>query len=168
MAFIGISNWALDPAKMNRGVMLTRGEPSSDELTLSARGICSNQDNDRVREKLEGLFVPLSEAYYAICKKQEKDFFGLRDFYRCVLLMYMVNFTCHYAAFVVLHCSLIKMLYWICAKSNAHPLNWQSLEHAIRRNFGGLEQFDPVEEFRKRISLPADAEHGSIPDEVRI
>ena len=87
MAFIGISNWALDPAKMNRGVMLTRGEPSSDELTLSARGICSNQDNDRVREKLEGLFVPLSEAYYAICKKQEKDFFGLRDFYRCVVFM---------------------------------------------------------------------------------
>ena len=58
------------------------------------------------------------------------------------------------------------MLYWICAKSNAHPLNWQSLEHAIRRNFGGLEQFDPVEEFRKRISLPADAAQGSIPDEV--
>lgn len=85
MAFIGISNWALDPAKMNRGVMLTRGEPTSDELTLSARGICSNQDNDRVRERLEGLFAPLSEAYYEICKQQKRDFFGLRDFYRFVL-----------------------------------------------------------------------------------
>ena len=85
VAFIGISNWALDPAKMNRGVMLTRGEPTTDELTLSARGICSNEDNDRVRERLEGLFAPLSEAYYEICKQQKRDFFGLRDFYRFVL-----------------------------------------------------------------------------------
>ncbi len=37
VAFIGISNWALDPAKMNRGVMVTRGDPDTDELVLSAR-----------------------------------------------------------------------------------------------------------------------------------
>ena len=37
VAFIGISNWALDPAKMNRGVMVTRGDPSEDELELSAK-----------------------------------------------------------------------------------------------------------------------------------
>ena len=37
VAFIGISNWALDPAKMNRGVMVTRGDPDLDELELSAR-----------------------------------------------------------------------------------------------------------------------------------
>lgn len=36
VAFIGISNWALDPAKMNRGVMVTRGDPDVDELVLSA------------------------------------------------------------------------------------------------------------------------------------
>ena len=36
VAFIGISNWALDPAKMNRGLMLTRGEPDEDELIRSA------------------------------------------------------------------------------------------------------------------------------------
>ena len=36
MAFIGISNWALDPAKMNRGVMVMRGEPSIEELVNSA------------------------------------------------------------------------------------------------------------------------------------
>ena len=93
VAFIGISNWALDPAKMNRGVMLTRGEPSSDELTMSARGICSNQDNDRVRERLEGLFAPLSEAYYEICKQQKRDFFGLRDFYRFVYQLFFI-FIC--------------------------------------------------------------------------
>jgi len=37
VAFIGISNWALDPAKMNRGVMVTRGEPNEEELILSAK-----------------------------------------------------------------------------------------------------------------------------------
>ena len=37
VAFIGISNWALDPAKMNRGIMVMRGEPSIDELVDSAR-----------------------------------------------------------------------------------------------------------------------------------
>ena len=36
VAFIGISNWALDPAKMNRGIMLSRGVPSEGELIDSA------------------------------------------------------------------------------------------------------------------------------------
>ena len=36
VAFIGISNWALDPAKMNRGIMVLRGEPDLNELILSA------------------------------------------------------------------------------------------------------------------------------------
>ncbi len=36
MAFIGISNWALDPAKMNRGIMVTRTDPDVDELVDSA------------------------------------------------------------------------------------------------------------------------------------
>lgn len=36
VAFIGISNWALDPAKMNRGVMITRGSPDENELENSA------------------------------------------------------------------------------------------------------------------------------------
>ncbi len=37
VGFIGLSNWALDPAKMNRGIMLSRGVPSEDELSVSAR-----------------------------------------------------------------------------------------------------------------------------------
>lgn len=37
VAFVGISNWALDPAKMNRGVMVLRDDPKIDELKLSAR-----------------------------------------------------------------------------------------------------------------------------------
>ena len=37
VAFIGLSNWALDPAKMNRGIMLCRNEPDGDELEATAR-----------------------------------------------------------------------------------------------------------------------------------
>lgn len=37
VAFIGISNWALDPAKMNRGIMVTRTDPDLDELVSTAR-----------------------------------------------------------------------------------------------------------------------------------
>ena len=82
VAFIGISNWALDPAKMNRGVMVTRGDPDVHELELSARGICSNKEDDPVRKRLQPYFKHLAAAYKAICKKQEREFFGLRDFYR--------------------------------------------------------------------------------------
>lgn len=34
--FIGISNWALDPAKMNRGLFVQRGKPDESELKLIA------------------------------------------------------------------------------------------------------------------------------------
>jgi hypothetical protein len=49
-------------------------------------------------------------------------------------------------------CSLIKMLYWLCEKSDRYP-TWPQLEHVIRRNFGGLEDehFVPLEEFKERM-----------------
>ena len=84
VAFIGISNWALDPAKMNRGVMVTRADPSEEELVFSAMGICSNDEDDPIRRRLEPYFRPFAKAYRNICKKQDREFFGLRDFYRCV------------------------------------------------------------------------------------
>ena len=85
MAFIGISNWALDPAKMNRGVMVTRADPDEDELVLSAKGICSKDDtDDPVRRNLEVYFKPFARAYMTICEKQKREFFGLRDFYRLI------------------------------------------------------------------------------------
>ena len=81
MAFIGISNWALDPAKMNRGIMVTRGDPDARELQLSAQGICSNKEDDPVKGMLEPYFECLAGAYLKICRNQKREFFGLRDFY---------------------------------------------------------------------------------------
>jgi len=37
LAFIGISNLSLDPAKMNRGIFLQRDKPSKEELIQTAR-----------------------------------------------------------------------------------------------------------------------------------
>ena len=61
---------------------MTRSNPGLEELKLSARGICSNKDKDPVRERLQHYFEPLSQAYMEICKKQKRQFFGLRDYYR--------------------------------------------------------------------------------------
>ena len=61
--------------------------------------------------------------------------------------------------------SLIKMLYYMCDKSGRRPTSRQ-LEHAIRRNFGGLESDDwsPFQEFEDLI--PMDQEIPDVPEEV--
>ena len=77
---------------------MTRGDPSEQELEFSAQGICSNEPNDPIKERLKEYFKPLAEAYTEICERQlkEKQFFGLRDFYRCsgICLCYKLNVYC--------------------------------------------------------------------------
>ena len=65
--------------------------------------------------------------------------------------------------------SLIKMLYWMCKKSGLPP-TWPQLEHAICRNFGGMEsdELDPLEEFKQWIHIRGVPDLQSIPQEVRI
>ena len=63
---------------------MTRGDLSLEELVFSAKGICSNKNNDPVRNKLEFLFEPLAKAYISICNLQRIEVYGLRDFYRLV------------------------------------------------------------------------------------
>ena len=49
--------------------------------------------------------------------------------------------------------SLIKMLYWLCEKSEGRELTWPQMKHAILRNFGGFisTYVDPFEVFRKKL-----------------
>ena len=58
---------------------------------------------------------------------------------------------------VVAHFSLIKMLYWMCEKTNNPPTGPQ-LVHAIKRNFGGLKEdgFDPEQVFLDLLSEDID------------
>ena len=49
------------------------------------------------------------------------------------------------------------MLYYMCDKSGRSP-TWPQLEHAIKRNFGGMEseECNPFEEFEKLININRD------------
>ncbi|XP_052808702.1 E3 ubiquitin-protein ligase rnf213-alpha-like isoform X1 [Mya arenaria] len=129
VAFIGISNWALDPAKMNRGILVQREVPDLEELQNSARGICGSSED--LGHLMEPLIEPLSISYlevFAQATQEMREFFGLRDFY-----------------------SLVKMVYSFVENSHQPP-TWYEMLHAIRRNFGGLEQVKPEELFRKNLT----------------
>ncbi|XP_077981891.1 E3 ubiquitin-protein ligase rnf213-alpha-like [Glandiceps talaboti] len=127
VGFIGISNWALDPAKMNRGILVSRPELDEDELVASARGIC---DTDvKVLQIIDVILPHLAKAYLKVYKEQPKEFFGLRDFY-----------------------SLIKMVFAFTKTSDKFP-SWSQLKHAVLRNFGGLSEIDPVKIFRDALEV---------------
>lgn len=54
------------------------------------------------------------------------------------------------------------MLLWLCTKSG--KINSCQLEHVVKRNFGGTEEIDPWEIFKKELGvLPTP----STADEVR-
>ncbi|XP_053396342.1 E3 ubiquitin-protein ligase rnf213-alpha-like isoform X2 [Mercenaria mercenaria] len=129
VAFIGISNWALDPAKMNRGILVQREVPDLEELKNSANGIC--QTEDVLGNWIEPLIEPMAASYLEIFEKASqnmREFYGLRDFY-----------------------SLVKMVYSFVEKSKQKP-TWHEMLHAIKRNFGGLDKVDPVESFRRHLA----------------
>ncbi|CAD7929355.1 unnamed protein product, partial [Amoebophrya sp. A25] len=80
VGFYGISNWSLDPAKMNRGILVSRDEPDEAELQETGAKILGVNANDRMLEKIVTTY---SEVY----KKQgQPEIHGLRDFY-CLLKM---------------------------------------------------------------------------------
>ncbi|XP_053562489.1 E3 ubiquitin-protein ligase RNF213 [Bombina bombina] len=126
VGFIGISNWALDPAKMNRGIFVSRGDPNKNELIESARGICSS--NKLVLGKLDTFFSDFAQAYKDVCKtqkKQQKEFFGLRDFY-----------------------SLIKMIFAFTNHSQKEP-TMDEIARAVLRNFSGKDELNALALFIK-------------------
>ncbi|KAJ8362842.1 hypothetical protein SKAU_G00116730, partial [Synaphobranchus kaupii] len=125
VGFIGISNWALDPAKMNRGVFVSRGDPDEKELIDSAKGICSS---DRmVLEKVQDVFRPFAKAY--LRTTEGKGFFGLRDYY-----------------------SLIKMVFGFSKASKQRPSPEQIVE-AVLRNFSGRDDVDVVSIFTNSMDM---------------
>ena len=58
----------------------------------------------------------------------------------------------------------------MCEKSG-NPPTWPQFEHAIRRNFGGLDgtELDPINEFRKNLPCtdePSPVNLADVPQEV--
>ncbi|XP_077384207.1 E3 ubiquitin-protein ligase rnf213-alpha-like isoform X2 [Festucalex cinctus] len=141
VGFIGISNWALDPAKMNRGIFVSRGDPDKKELIESAEGICSS--DVMVLEKVSELFSHFAVAYIKIVHNQGKGFFGLRDYY-----------------------SLIKMVYAV-AKSSQQKPTMKEVTKAILRNFSGKDDVDAMSVFNENFCIAPDVENISAIEFVR-
>ncbi|XP_034426662.1 E3 ubiquitin-protein ligase rnf213-beta-like [Hippoglossus hippoglossus] len=143
VGFVGISNWALDPAKMNRGIFVSRWDPSEDELVETAKGICSS--SNQILLKIKHLFQPLAKAFLSICKETSKNqFFGLRDYY-----------------------SLVKMLFATVKSTQQEPDGGQLVE-AILCNFSGQpEGFDPVVFFQEVLQNPTEIPRPSTLQMVR-
>ncbi|RXN10159.1 E3 ubiquitin-protein ligase RNF213-beta-like protein [Labeo rohita] len=121
--FVGISNWALDPAKMNRGIFVSRWDPSEKDLVETAEGICSSSHN--ILLKIKHLLPKLAKGYLDICKTDSEQFFGLRDYY-----------------------SLVKMIFATVRNSDQEPSD-SELAEAVLRNFSGQkDDFDPLVNFR--------------------
>ncbi|CAL8303834.1 unnamed protein product [Merluccius merluccius] len=141
VGFIGISNWALDPAKMNRGIFVSRGDPDEKELLESAKGICSS--DQMLLEEVRDLFQPFARAYLNICKKQGKGFFGLRDYY-----------------------SLVKMIFAMTKGTQKKPSEEKIVE-AVLRNFSGKDNVNALTVFTERLLIEPNLESIEVTDLVR-
>ena len=71
-ALVGISNWSLDPAKMNRAVHLYRPAPDVKDLAATAEGMCPH--NAALRSSLQALAMGYSEVYQRQQKKGQQNF----------------------------------------------------------------------------------------------
>ncbi|XP_058231012.1 E3 ubiquitin-protein ligase rnf213-alpha-like [Hemibagrus wyckioides] len=122
VGFIGISNWSLDPAKMNRGILVLRTSPETKELENTACDICSSV-KEPVNTEIRFLIPYLTQFYLKVLKEQKSEFFGLRDFY-----------------------SLVKLLMSYAIKANGRPSD-EDLTRAVQRNFDGLDSLNVLEIF---------------------
>ena len=86
VSVVGISNWALDPAKMNRAIYLSRPELSADDLYQTGVSIFSSICKDHVAHKPAQMYLKnIADAYFEYYTTQIfKNFHGLRDYYSLV------------------------------------------------------------------------------------
>jgi hypothetical protein len=112
IAIVGLSNWTLDPAKMNRAICLQRTDPSPSDIQFTGSKIVSTvSKNDPMFSQLESLAISYHNVYTT---QKGSEFIGMRDYY-----------------------SLIKYL-----RLDLHEVNFNpsTLTLAICRNFGGKEE----------------------------
>ena len=93
VAFVGISNWALDASKMNRGMFLSIPEPCERDTKETAFTIGMSYDNNMANQ-YKSFFEMLGLTYFKyknFLKEKEKinqdgkeDFHGNRDFYHLI------------------------------------------------------------------------------------
>lgn len=84
VAVVAISNWNLDPAKMNRMVPVFRPPPSPEDLAETALSIA--KPNTELRARLRGI----AKAYAMVYDRQTKVGVARQGQWECVLTWYML------------------------------------------------------------------------------
>jgi len=92
VAVVGISNWSLDAAKMNRAIHLSQPDPSEQDLYDTSIAILESFDTvkgsktvQRLHQALKKELEGLAKAYHTYHSRQTKpNFHGLRDFYALI------------------------------------------------------------------------------------
>ena len=83
IAIVGLSNWVLDPAKMNRAVLVQRPEPDSNDISSTGESILGLPP--KVQAPLVDVLKKISRAYYYVYTHQKgRDFIGMRDYYSLI------------------------------------------------------------------------------------
>lgn len=121
VAVVGISNWALDSAKMNRAIHLSRPDLNEEELFITGQSIMESVAG---HQNLEIIPKDFAKAYLEYIDKQPiKHFHGLRDYYSFV--------KCVSREFV-------DMDHRVCEVDNIEKKR-KLLLKGLLRNFGGQQ-----------------------------
>ena len=141
VAVVGISNWSLDAAKMNRAIHLSRPEPDVDDLketglsirhanTFNVNHMNTSLSSSSSMEDLPSSFIfpddeqleCLANVYYEYQSKQKyANFHGLRDYYSLVKSL-SIQRDVQFDAFV------------------PEEISSRLIQRSLQRNFGGLRQ----------------------------
>ena len=141
--FLGISNWKLDAAKINRALNLSITDYDEPDLEETAIAIAEALDKDITNRNNE-LFQTLAKTYYEYMIKiqqslrENKDFHGNRDFYNLIKTSMM---------------ELIERKKEL-NKDRKKILTEVGI-HALDRNFSGLEDSNiKIKEIFKNLYKP--------------
>ncbi len=141
VAVVGISNWALDAAKMNRAIHLSRPEPPVDDLEETAISLhqANSESQQEIDTSAKNVLNCLAVAYHEYQSKQgHANFHGLRDYY-----------------------SLVKSL----RTDSCNDMN--QIRVALQRNFGGIAvESSKVQEIfidKLKSQVPSSGRADSIP-----
>ncbi|KAK3238065.1 hypothetical protein CYMTET_51899 [Cymbomonas tetramitiformis] len=88
-AFLGLSNWQLDPAKMNRCLFVARSMPTAEEMVATASKLLGGAGlvGQGPLHALCGAFLEVAVLMAAKPEFPEGAFYALRDIYGCVKLL---------------------------------------------------------------------------------
>uniref|UniRef100_UPI00193A976F E3 ubiquitin-protein ligase rnf213-alpha-like n=1 Tax=Styela clava TaxID=7725 RepID=UPI00193A976F len=128
IGFVGISNWSLDPAKMNRGIFVCRGKPDKEELMKTTEGIFDDCPQ-YVKNTIHPVIKALINAYLKVYETDTREYFGLRDLYSLMKMVKHLGIYCF---------------------ENRQDLKMNDVMNAVYRNFSGGQR-SCISDFEKEL-----------------